>query len=140
MDENAVTAARSWVDENIKEPLEDKASLAKELYNEKIGNTVEDKLEQMDEGPLKASIAGIMQLVGVTAVTIIVLLYVISEIFNVMPTPTNEKLNETSTTVMNTTASAFNLGTVALIIIVAGAILYYVSRFGGSSGGQGGAR
>jgi hypothetical protein len=138
MDINADTAEVSWVDEHIKEPLMAKTELAQALYNEKIGNTLDDKLEQMEDGPLKACITGVMQLVGVSAVTIVVLIFVISAIFDAMPTPSNADLANTSTTVIETTSSAFNLGTVALIIIVAGAILYYVGRFG--QGGTGGAR
>lgn len=111
---------------------------AKDLYAEKVGNQLKSKLEQMEDGPLKACIAGVMQLVGVSAVTIVVLIFVISAIFDAMPTPSNANLANTSTTVIETTSSAFNLGTVALIIIVAGAILYYVGRFG--QGGTGGAR
>jgi uncharacterized membrane protein len=111
---------------------------AKDLYAEKVGNQLESKLDGMDDGLQKAFIAGIMQMVGVAAVTIVVLIFVISAIFDAMPTPSNADLANTSTTVIETTSSAFNLGTVALIIIVAGAILYYVSRFG--QGGTGGAR
>lgn len=138
--ENLVPAAKSWVDENIINPLDGTISAAQSLYAAKIGDQLEEKVEEMDDGLQKAYIAGIMQLVGTTAVTIIVLLYIISAIVETMPTPTNEKLNQTTTTVIDTTSSSMNLGTVALIVIVAGAILFYVRGFGGGNDGYGGMR
>ncbi len=111
---------------------------SKAYYADKIGNNLAAKVEEMDEGIKKAFIADILQLVGVSAVTIIVLIYIISEIVNTMPTPTNTKLNETTTGIIDITSSSFSLGGVALIVIVAGAILFYVSRFG--QGEQGGMR
>lgn len=96
------------------------------------------KVDDMDDGITKTAITDIIQLVGIAAVTIVIMIYIISQITDTMPEPTDTDLSNTTDTTISTFGSTMELATVALIIIVAGAILFYVRDFGG--GNQGGMR
>jgi len=66
------------------------------------------------------------------AVTLIVGIYVFSQISSTMPTPQNSDLKNATDTVKSTTGNAFTLGAVAIIVLVAVVILALISSgFGG---------
>jgi len=68
------------------------------------------------------------------AVTLIVGIYVFAEIADTMPTPDNTDLANATNTVEGNTGSAFQLGAVAVIVMVAVLILNMISGGFGTSG------
>lgn len=100
--------------------------------------TEEYQLERTDdETRIEAAITGTFNAVVAAAVTLIVGLYVFSQISSTMPTPENTELANATDTVKSTTGDAFTLGAVAVIVLVASLIL---SMIGGGFGGSGGRR
>jgi|GEM_PF-6559310 uncharacterized membrane protein len=78
----------------------------------------------------RAGFEGTFVGIATGAVTLIIAIYVFSQIVDVMPTPTNSDLANSTNTTIKTAGSAFNLGAVALIVLVAAMILALVAGFG----------
>lgn len=94
-----------------------------------------------DDSRIKAGITGTFNMVVAAAVTLIVGIYVFSQISSTMPTPQNAELANATSTVKSTTGNAFTLGAVAVIVLVAALILSLIgSGFGGGGGGMRGRR
>jgi hypothetical protein len=88
-----------------------------------------------DEGRVEAAMTGTFNAVVAAAVTLIVGIYVFSQISSTMPTPENSELANATETVKSTTGNAFTLGAVAVIVLVAALILSLIgSGFGGGGG------
>lgn len=83
---------------------------------------------------VRAGINQAFNMVVTAAVTLIVGIFVFSQISDTMPTPANNDLANATDTVESTTGDAFTLGAVAIIVLVASVILGLVSRFGGNGG------
>lgn len=85
----------------------------------------------------EAAITGTFNAMVAAAVTLIVGIYVFSQIASTMPTPENAALANATDTVKSTTGDAFTLGAVAVIVLVAALILSLIgSGFGGGGGGR----
>lgn len=98
---------------------------------------VEPKAEALrgeDPGVVRNAIADGFQALAVAAVTLAVTLFVTGMVFDTMPS--NGAFSNESTEVENMTGDAFVLGGVALIIMVAGIILWLVGGFGQRGGGR----
>lgn len=98
-----------------------------------IGKTFKEKHRQAMEGSERAQSRSVTQLVTVGA-TLLIGIVVMAQITDAMP-DTNV-FNGSFDTVVNTLGSAFSLGAILPLVIVAGAVLFYVRTFGGSGGGR----
>jgi len=77
-----------------------------------------------------AAAAGAFNTLAVAAVTLIVVVFVVGQIDESMSMDSESEFYESYETVISTTGSAFDLAAVALIVLVASVILWYVSGFG----------
>ncbi|MFW5905840.1 MAG: hypothetical protein ACOCUO_03255 [archaeon] len=75
--------------------------------------------------------AGAFNTLAVAAVTLMVVVFVVGMIEDSMQLSDDNEFANASDTVVSTTGDAFNLAAVALIVLVASVILYYVGNFGG---------
>jgi hypothetical protein len=107
---------------------------AKSKYDDMLGARMAKQVAAMPEGKRRAFIAAVVQMVGVAAVTIIVMIFIISEIITVMPAPSDSGLANATAGIISIVGSSFTLAGVALVVIIAGAILFYVGNFGRDSG------
>lgn len=89
---------------------------------------------------VEAALAATFNTIVAAAVTLLVGIFVFSEIADVMPTPANNELANASDTVQGTTGNAFTLGAVAIIVLVATLILGLIGSGLGGGGGLGGGR
>lgn len=90
-----------------------------------------------DETVVDAAISATFNMVVAAAVTLIIGIYVFSQISSTMPKPENNDLANASDTVKSTTGDAFALGAVAIIVLVAVLILGLIgSGFGNGGGGS----
>ena len=87
-----------------------------------------------DANFVTASAAGAFNTLAVAAVTLIVVVFVVGQIDDAMSMDEEAEFYESYETVIGTTGSAFDLAAVALIVLVASVILWYVSGFGGNGG------
>lgn len=76
-----------------------------------------------------AGLEGTFTTLATGAVTLIVAIYIVAQISDVMPTPANADLASATNTTLSTAGSAFTLGAVALIVLVAAVILGLVGGF-----------
>lgn len=79
-----------------------------------------------------ALVSATFRMIAVGAVTLIIAIYIVAQISDVMPTPGNDELAEATNTTVDTTGSAFTLGAVALIVLVAALILNLIGGIGGN--------
>lgn len=70
------------------------------------------------------------------ATTLLVGIYIYSQVIGVMPTPESSQMANATNTTIATTSQAFTLGAVALIVLMATVMLALIA--GGFSGGGGG--
>lgn len=75
-------------------------------------------------------VQGTLSQVSTAAVAIVVMLYIVGEILESIPAALTDQLAATQDTVLSTFASTMELAGVALIIMVAGMILWVVRGFG----------
>lgn len=115
--------------------------IAEEVMEEAFGRQARNWIDTNVENDWMASQASnaVTQLVVVGS-TLIVGVIVYSKIQSSTPAPENSDLNNSSQSVTDTVASSFELGSVLPIVLVAGAILFYLRGFGGMGGGGGGRR
>lgn len=71
----------------------------------------------------------------VIGATLIIGIVVYSRIETSTPDPSNSQLNSTQQSVTDTVADSFDLGALLPLVIIAGAVLFYVRGFGNSGGG-----
>ncbi len=76
--------------------------------------------------------AGAFNTLAVAAVTLMVVIFVVGMIDQSMSMDEESEFYGSYETVVGTTGDAFNLAAVALIVLVASVILWYVSNFGGN--------
>ncbi|MFW5905839.1 MAG: hypothetical protein ACOCUO_03250 [archaeon] len=76
--------------------------------------------------------AGAFNTLAVAAVTLMVVVFVIGMIDESMDMDSESEFHSSYETVTGTTGDALNLAAVALIVLVASVILYYVGNFGGN--------
>jgi hypothetical protein len=112
--------------------------LATAIVEDAVGEPARGWIDDNVENDWVASQASdsVTQLVVVGA-TLIVGVIVYSKIESSTPAPENSDLNNSSKSVTDTVASSFELGSVLPIVLVAGAILFYLRGFGGMGGGGG---
>ena len=105
-----------------------------DLYAQQKWAEVDDELgigETLGEDSTTyAAIEGTFTRMVSAAVTLIIGIYIFAEISDTMPTPDNSELANASDTVQSTTGSAFTLGAVAIIVLVASVILGLIGGFG----------
>lgn len=89
-----------------------------------------------DATRVEAAITSTFNAVVAAAVTLIVGIYVFSQISDTMPTPENQDLANATETVESTTGDAFTLGAVAVIVLVAALILSLIGSGFGNGGGR----
>jgi hypothetical protein len=125
--------------------LHDDVADAAELASYLARGTAHAKWEDVDErlgldeslgeeSGTYAAMEGTFVRVVSSAVTLIIGIYVFAEISGTMPTPENSNLANATDAVLNTTGSAFQLGAVAVIVLVAALILSLVGGFGMNGG------
>lgn len=112
-----------------------------DTYAEKKFDELDEELGLADrlgeDSTAYAAIEGTFVKVVSAAVTLIIGIYVFAQISSTMPTPQNNQLANATSTVKSTTGSAFTLGAVAIIVLVASLILMLVGGFGMGNGGRG---
>lgn len=106
---------------------EQKAAPVREAIDDNVESAV---VRQMAQGAVTTLV--------VVGATLIVGIIVYSKIQESTPAPENSDLNNSSQSVTDTVASSFDLGSVLPIVIIAGAILFFLRGFGG--GGMPGGR
>jgi len=94
----------------------------------------EPHLKEVDDQPtiVHAAAAQAFNTLAVAAVTLMVVVFVVGMIDESMSIDSESEFYESYETVIGTTGDAFNLAAVALIVLVASVILWYVSNFGGN--------
>ena len=112
----------------------DLAKLRAETDAKLVEQKIEDYIEAMPEGKLKNTLAGTVQELGVVAVTLFIIIYIIAEITEVIPDLSNSSFNETLTTVETTTGAALAFMAVAMIIAVASVMLGLLGGFNRGGG------
>lgn len=112
--------------------------MQRQLVNDVAGKLPADLETTEETTRVRAAINGTFMAVVSGAVTLLIGIYVFSQISSTMPNPSNSALNKSTNTVLSTTGSAFQLGAVAIIVLVAVLILSLVS--GGFGGGNEGGR
>jgi hypothetical protein len=105
------------------------------LSEQWIGEPIREKLGPREHGMANRAQADIVNTLVVVGATLLIGIVVFSQIQSSTPAPENEQLNNTSQSVLSTVASSFDLGSILPIVIIAGAILAYLSGFGSMGGG-----
>lgn len=134
---NGVSDAREKLEggvDDVRFAAEMQQKLA-DLYAEQQWETVDEELGLAEtlgeESTAYAAIEGTFTRMVSAAVTLIIGIYVFAQISGTMPKPDNAQLANATSTVKSTTGSAFTLGAVAIIVLVASVILGLVGGFGG---------
>ncbi len=131
----------------IKDKIREKQKTLK-VYDELSQQRVEQKLSPIqkriepggDGKParlVRAGISATFRTVGVAAVTLVVIAFIVSEIDTTMPDPENSDLHNATNDTISTTGDALSLGAVAIIIMIAVLMLRLISGIGGGGGGRG---
>lgn len=97
-----------------------------------IGKKFTEMHRRAMEADERAQSSTVNQLVTVGA-TLLIGIVVMAQIADAMPNV--DMFNSSFDTVVNTIGSAFSLGAILPLVIVAGAVLFWVRTFGGNSGG-----
>ena len=82
----------------------------------------------------RANAQGAVNMLVVVGATLIVGIVVYAQIESATPSPDNEDLATSQDSVTDTIASSFDLASVLPIVIIAGAILFFLRGFGGGNG------
>ncbi len=77
----------------------------------------------------QAQVSSVMTVI-IVAITLIIGIFVFSEVETTMPNPTNSDLNATATSVTNNVASGFDLMSIIPIVLGATVILGLIINFG----------
>ncbi|GAA0304008.1 hypothetical protein [Halarchaeum salinum] len=137
----AITGGVNELREKVDGSLQDFRTMA-DLQRHVADTYAEKKFEEVDEelglaetlgedSVAYAAIEGTFTRIVSASVTLIIGIYIFAQISSTMPTPENNQLANATSTVTSTTGSAFTLGAVAVIVLVASVILGLVGGFGG---------
>ena len=106
------------------------ARLTNKAKKRKQAETREKYAAPADAGFIHAAAAGAFQTLAVAGVTLMVVVFVVMMIDESIEVDSESEFGSSYDTITSTLGDAFNLAAVALIVLVASVILWYVSGFG----------